>query len=412
MKTYIRQTMILLLILTFFSCGNDDNIESINQSPEDFSVIATADIKGLGVSLSWEIPIDTDGDALIYDVMVGTTLIAENITTPAHLFLASAYNTMVSGNVIAKDGKGGERSVPFNVTSSSLVNIPDQNFEALLVDGNIDLDGQINGQMDYQQALEFTILDISGVLPSINDLTGIESFANLEYFDFSNQAISNLDLNRNTKLEKLLCSNTDLTSLDISNNIKLKSYIGAANNITSIDFSKNVELTEISVEGNELLTELDITKNTELTGLNCGGTSLTSINVSNNTKLKALLCYESAFTILDLSNNPLLETLACAANNITSLDLNTNVNLKSLNCGQNNISILNLSQNSQLQFVFCSNNDLTSLNVKNGTSQNIQNFNAKNNPNLTSVCIDILVPVSPVLSGGVDSGVSFSTICN
>ena len=406
------KTVFLFLIVLFISCSKKDSEEIKNQNPEDFNVTAIADTKGLGILIEWDAPKDPDGDTLTYDIFVDSKMIAENIATPSHSFLAAAYNTMASGNVIAKDGKGGERNVPFDVVSSSVVNIPDPNFEAFLIDANIDLDGQINGQMIYQQPLEFVIIDISGVLPKVNDLTGIESLTNLEYFDCSNHDITNLDVSRNIKLETLVCSNTDLTSLDLSNNTKLKFYKGVANNITSIDFSKNVALVEIDVEGNGLLTELDVTKNIELTALNCGGASLSSVDLTNNAKLKTLFCYEGSFTSLDVSKNPLLESLSCSVNNITTLDLTANVNLKSLFCGQNNISTLNLSQNSQLFRVFCNSNDLTSLNIKNGNSQDIQDFNAKNNPSLTSVCIDILVPVSPILAGGVDTGVSFSIICN
>ena len=412
MKKYIKQIAFSILIITFSSCGNDDNIESTNQSPEGFNVTASAETKGLGINLEWNTPIDPDGDTLTYDIIVDSNVISENIAITSHTFLALAYNTITSGSVIAKDGIGGERSIPFSVTSSSLVDIPDPNFEAFLIDSNIDLDGEINGQMDYGQALEFTILDMSEITPNINDLKGIEAFINLKDFNFTNQNITTIDLSRNIQLERLDCSNTDLTSIELTNNSKLKIYTGVANSITSIDFSKNVELREIDVEGNEFLTELDLTKNVELIVMNCGGASLTTIDLSNNTKLKHFYCYENSFNSLNLINNLLLETLSCSVNNLSSLDLSANINLDRLFCGQNSLSILNLSQNSQLLHLFCNNNNLTSLNIQNGNSQNIQNFNATNNPNLTSVCIDVLVPVNPELSSGVDTGVSFSTICN
>lgn len=415
MKTNIKLTVLLTLITLFFSCGNDDDA-AINQNPEAFKVTATSDIKGLDIQLNWDVPKDPDGDILTYTIMAGTTLIAENITSPSHSLLASAYNTAQSGTIIAKDGKGGESSSAFTITSSSLVDIPDANFEAFLIDRNIDLDGQVNGQMNYQRPLEITSLDVDATIPNVGtftNLTGIESFANLENFVCNNQNITNLDMSRNTELERLTCSNINITSLDISNNIKLKSYTGAGNNdITSIDFSKNIALTEINLEGNELLTTLDISQNIELIGLNCGGTDLTTLNTSNNIKLKALFCYESAFTSLELSNNLLLEILSCSVNNISTLDLSANINLITLACSQNNISILNLSQNNQLKGVLCNDNNLTSLNLKNGTSQNIQGFNAINNSALTSICIDVLAPVNPVLSSGVDTGVTFTTTCN
>lgn len=437
MKTYIKQLAFLVLLTLFFSCGNDDDA-FLNKNPEEFNVTATADIKGLGIHIAWDISKDPNGDFVTYDIIVNSIRVAENLTTLSHSFLASAYNTIASGSVVAKDGKGGERNVPFTIVSSSLVHIPDPNFEAFLVATNIDQDGQINGQMNYQFPLEITILDIGTTLLNVNelftDLTGIEAFANLTYFNCSHLPITKLDLSRNTKLESLVCSNTNLTSLDLSSNSNLKFFTGIANNkLTTIDFSKNLGLTEINLEGNGLLaaldvtenkaltqlncggtilTELNITQNIALTELNCGGTRITTIDLTKNTKLETLYCYESTFTSLDLSNNLLLETLVCAVNNITSLDVTANVNLKSLVCGQNNISVLDLTQNSVLEKLFCNSNELTSLNIKNGNSQNIIDFSAKNNTSLTSICIDVLVPVNPILASGVDTGVSFSTICN
>lgn len=435
MDTHIKQTAFLVLIILFFSCGNDDDA-AINQNPEEFNVNVEVSEKGLGIRLTWDVPIDPDGDALIYDVMLGSSFVLENTTSLSHVFRAAAYNTTQSGTIIAKDGKGGERSISFTFTSSSLVNLPDANFESFLVNANIDTDGQVNGQMDYLRPLETTSLDVDATISGvgiISDLTGIESFANLENFVCNNQHINSLNISRNTKLERLACSNINVTSLDISNNTNLKFYTGFGNSITSIDFSKNLALTNINLDGNVNLTELDVTKNIalkelncggtdittldisqniELTGLNCGGTNLTALDTSTNTKLRALLCFGNALASLDLSTNILLENLSCGVNNLSRLDLSANINLKTLRCHQNTINILNLSQNSQLQHVICSDNNLTSLNLKNGTSQNIQQFNARNNSNLTSICIDILVPVNPVLSGGVDTGVSFSTICN
>lgn len=416
MKTQIKQTAFLALIFFTFSCSKDDNNskdKNANQAPFDFDIEAIADNKGLGIQINWEETTDPDGDNVTYNVMLGTEIVSENVSTLSYSFTASAYNTLQTGSIIAKDGKGQEKMIPFSVNSSSLVNIPDPNFEALLINANIDLDGQVNGQMNYERALEYTILDISGENPLVTaiftDLTGIESFANLEYFNCSNHSITNLDLSHNLNLETLICSNTDLTSVNIDKNKKLISFTCISNNINTINFTNNIELESMSLEGTPL-TNIDISTNTKLKELNFGGTNLTTIDLTNNLELKTLFIYESSFTSLDISKNILLENLSCSVNNLSSLDVSTNVNLKSLVCGQNNISTLDLSQNSLLERLFCNDNVLNTLNINNNNNQNLQSFNAKNNPSLTSICVDD-VPPSQVISDNVDAGVTFTEIC-
>jgi hypothetical protein len=62
--------------------------------------------------------------------------------------------------------------------------------------------------------------------------------------------------------------------------------------------------------------------------------------------------------------------------------------LQFLFCHNNQLTSLDLSQNTALQAVICFNNKLLKLNVKNGNNQNIWNFNALSNPELTCIEVD------------------------
>ncbi|WP_111683809.1 T9SS type A sorting domain-containing protein [Winogradskyella tangerina] len=174
-----------------------------------------------------------------------------------------------------------------------------------------------------------TFLDLSG--RNISDLTGIEAFVNLTTLNTENNTISVLDLSLNALLVNLDISNNLLSVLDVSNLL----------NLASLDVSNN-DLTALNIELN---------------------TALTEVNVSNN--------------------------------NISSLNVSTLNLLETLNCASNQIASLDLSQNSNLNLLFCQSNALVSdqLNVQNGNNENIQVFNAVNNPDLGCILVDNPVAV-------------------
>lgn len=146
------------------------------------------------------------------------------------------------------------------------------------------------------------------------------------------------------------------------------------------------------------------------------------------TELKVLQLYNNRLTQLDLSNNTKLTRLECVSNQLTQLNLNRNSNLTQLECDDNRLSILNLGSNSQLTWVTCDNNQLTSLNVPcsnlqglscngnnlthclfiNNTYSNLKEIYCADNPNLTSMGVDI--GYLPALEKFDCSGTGFSSL--
>lgn len=251
--------------------------------------------------------------------------------------------------------------------SSSLVDIPDANFEQALIDFGTDTDNVVNGQISIQDALATTFLSIGNA--GINDLTGIEAFINLTELNCSSNNLSTLDVSQNTALEYLDCDLNNLSTLDVSQNTALIELICEANNLTTLDSSKNMALEYLDCEANNLST-------------------------------------------LNLGQNMALEFLYCNQNNLSTLDPSQNTALKVLDCSDNSLSTLDLSQNTALKRLDCSDNNLTSLNIKNGNNTNITQFNAINNdPNL-SICVDAVPLPNNLIINGIDTGVSFATICN
>jgi hypothetical protein len=183
------------------------------------------------------------------------------------------------------------------------INIPDPNFEQVLIDENIDTDGIINAQMQAIDALGVTSLVMNN--KNISDLTGIEFF---------------------TDLEMLSALDNNLSSIDLSANVGLESLILSLNNLTQIDLSNNSNLTSLTLAGNQL-TSLDVSNNTELTELLIGANSLTTLDVSTLTLLTRLEVTLNQLGELDLSQNTVLDTVLCDNNDLVNLNLQNGNNI-------------------------------------------------------------------------------------
>ena len=201
---------------------------------------------------------------------------------------------------------------------------------------------------------------IYGNLISIDEL--IRHMPNLKKLMCYKNALIELDLSNNIKLEVLNCYNSQLTSLDVSKNIKLTHLYCYENLLTNLDISKNIELVWLECHTNQL-SSLDVSNNIELKTLMCSINPLINLDISKNIKLEVLHCYANQLSILDLSNNVKLDVLYCSGNQLTNLDLSKNVELEGLTCSQNQLSNLDLTNNVGLGSLDCSQNQLINLDV-------------------------------------------------
>ena len=152
---------------------------------------------------------------------------------------------------------------------AQITNIPDYRFEQALIDLGIDSDLTINGHILTSDALLVTQLNLSPTslpnypYPAINpydgmihDLSGIESFVNLEHLVVNSTMIDYLNLNNLTQLKYLDCVDNMLTSVNVSNNVLLE-YINVTsegdvipiNNIGEIDLSGNLAIHTVIASG-------------------------------------------------------------------------------------------------------------------------------------------------------------------
>ena len=198
-----------------------------------------------------------------------------------------------------------------------------------------------------------------------NQLTGLwfHTGSSLRYLDCSVNQFTALNLSKNPELTELYCSNNKLTSLDLSANTKLQKINANCNNLTALDARHLPELTYLDLQANFDLKSIDVSKNPKLEILNVAQGKLTSLNVSNNRKLVELYVYNNQLTALDVSSNYLLKKLDCCENQLTALDVSNNGALEYLTVQKNPITELNLHPLSNLQQFSCSEAKLTKLDV-------------------------------------------------
>ncbi len=198
-----------------------------------------------------------------------------------------------------------------------------------------------------------------------NQLTGLwfHKGSLLRYLDCSVNQFTALNLSKNPELTELSCSNNKLTSLDLSANTKLQQINASSNKLTALDVRHLSELTHLYLWANHDLKSIDVSKNTKLEFLSVSHCKLTSLNVSNNRKLVELFVYNNQLTALDVRSNYLLKTLYCYENQITALDLSSNVSLEDLGVNDNPITELDLRAQSNLQKLSCSAMKLMKLDV-------------------------------------------------
>ena len=198
-----------------------------------------------------------------------------------------------------------------------------------------------------------------------NQLTGLwfHKGSSLKYLTCSVNELTALDLSKCSELTELSCSSNKLTSLDLSANKKLQKIVAQTNALTTLDTRNLPELTHLYLWGNHDLKSIDVSKNTKLEILSAAHGKLTSLDVSNNRKLVELYVYNNQLTALDVRSNYMLKKLGCYENQITALDLSSNVSLEDLGVNDNPITELNLHPLSNLQKLSCSAMKLKKLDV-------------------------------------------------
>ena len=132
--------------------------------------------------------------------------------------------------------------------------VPDDYFEWKLISLGLD-SGELNDSVPTANIDTVKILNINNNW--IEDLTGIEDFAELISLRCRDGRIIFLDVSKNTNLEELECPLNDIKVLDLSKNIELRVLKCYNNNLLSLDLSLNTNLEVLICDDNNL-TSLDV----------------------------------------------------------------------------------------------------------------------------------------------------------
>ncbi|KOY53132.1 hypothetical protein [Polaribacter dokdonensis] len=232
---------------------------------------------------------------------------------------------------------------------NNYLNIPDENFEAILIEKGIDSDGIINQQMLKSDAENVTKLSLNG--SNISTLEGIEAFVDLKILE--------ADAN-------------NLTTLDVSNNILLDTISLTSNSLTKVEgLEKAKNLTWLSLSWN-YFTEFTLDNNNVKNFL-IDHNDLTSLEIANAPKLESAVLNLNQITNLDFSNSPLLKVLVFSANKVKTINLNNNVNLEYIYGSSNLLTQFDISNLPNLIDVRVDRNPtLTCIKIANG--QDIPNL--------------------------------------
>lgn len=249
------------------------------------------------------------------------------------------------------------------------------------------IDTDENGSLSADEIAAVTEIDVIG--KGISDLTGIAYFTALTTLQCDNNALTTLDVGKNTKLECLTCSGNQLIALDLKSNASLFSLVCTDNRIETLDLSKNSRMQDLRCAGNQLQS-LDLSRNSILTWLDCSENQLSALDVSKHTSLTYLFCNSNQLTGLNVSGASKLQWLDCSGNRLTELDVTGVLNVRTdqdaavnlLNCADNRLTTLDVSNKNYFKGLICSNNAITGLDLS--TDPDLRQLECANNA-LTSL---------------------------
>ncbi|HQA74692.1 T9SS type A sorting domain-containing protein [Flavobacterium sp.] len=246
------------------------------------------------------------------------------------------------------------------IANAQIVNIPDANFKAKLI--QLGVDANADGEIQVSEALIPTNIDVSS--SNISDLTGISAFTNLTNLYCNDNTITSINASSLTHLVGLACYNNQLTNLNVTGLNQLYNLYCSNNLLTSLDVSGLTNLYYLYCFQNQLTT-LNVTGLPLLDTIHCYSNQLTSLTLSNLPNLRFLNCEYNSLTSVDVSQLVSLQGLYCNSNQISTLDISSINNLYDINISHNQVTSINVLEQSHLRSLYCSNNQITTLDLSN-----------------------------------------------
>ncbi len=201
----------------------------------------------------------------------------------------------------------------------------------------------------------------------VTSLKGIEYFTALTNLTVSNDALTSLDISKNTDLCILDCNNNSISSLNVSKNTQLLVLSCNGNNISTLNLSCNKDLEMLYCENNNL-SSINISSNLNLIDFSISENPISTLDLSHNPKLEMLDCQSTNISTLNTSANPVLTWLSCCnCENLSSINVTKNPVLETLVASDTKLNSINVTKNYKLIFLSVNCTSVSSLNVKNNS---------------------------------------------
>jgi Leucine-rich repeat (LRR) protein len=304
------------------------------------------------------------------------------------------------------------------MANAQIVNIPDAAFKAQLLSASptvqvaqdfsdqwIKIDANNDGEIQVSEAEAVKTLAISELI--IFNVTGLDSFSNLENLRINSSLIITLNLTALTNLKTLSCTNMqilsglntnnlnnltsiifyglpNLTTLDLSTVANLSKFTCFSTAIANLNLNGLTNLTEVQYIDNTHSSSLNFSGLTSITKINCSGNNLSTLNVNGLSNLTDLNCSSNMLTNLNGIPSSVVK-LNCSYNKLTAINLNGMANLSELDCSNNDITSLNVNELANLSKIICAGTKITSLNISG--LLNLTTLNCSRNDDLTNVTL-------------------------
>ncbi|MDO4224748.1 MAG: hypothetical protein Q4C75_02525, partial [Bergeyella zoohelcum] len=251
------------------------------------------------------------------------------------------------------------------------VEFEDADLKASILKTYPTLDANKDGEISLEEAQSATAIRITTNFSSpsrkFTSAKGIEAFVNIKELNLGRNAISSIDLSKNTKLETLnLRDNTLTGTLDLS----------------QLPALKNVEL------NNNSITELLLHPDNNINTLYANDNLLTNIPTEYLPKIQRLFFVRNKVSTLSLATNTELVRLHITGNLIQSLDISNLTKLNWMSVSENQLKELTIKNNPALKSLLLNDNQLKELNFKDGTKNTITLINITNNPDFAKIFRD------------------------
>lgn len=241
-------------------------IVEISATPESFSASLTAKLNKDTVLSGCKFIIDGVGEISASKAVAAFSATAEELD----------YETSYQVKAVALKG---EKEISSTCSFKTQKHPFNEDFWSLMLKvADKDKDGKIS----RKEAL--AVNEISLVAEGLTSVYGLEFFPNVSYIHLASNALTEIDLTKNTNLSWLEVNGQPLKRLDISKNLRLSHLSAGGNSLESLDVSANVALKSLYVQDNRL-SSIDVSKLTGLQILHVGINNLTELDLSNNLQL-------------------------------------------------------------------------------------------------------------------------------